>query len=325
VLDSAAQQYKSAPGPHSVNQFTATWRDAARSRDVPVRVYRPATAAAPAPLVVFSHGTGSSCDGYAYLGLHWASHGYVVIHPTHVGSDTTALFVEGFSPVRRLAEILADVTHRHDRPRDVSFVLDSVAADPELSAHVDLERVAVAGHSYGAYTALTMVGLHDREADQLGLRLDDSRVKAAIAMSPQSEANLGLHAAAWDRIDRPAMALTGTKDIEYGIGTAARRRTSFDRTPGPDQYLLTIHGATHSSFDDPPELRIHVKPPNPAHHAYIRTATTAFLDAYLNEDAAAQRWLLNGAIGQLSGAGCTLEHKHVTPIARGPRDVNPGP
>ena len=38
-----------------------------------------------------SHGLGGSHEGYAYLGRHLASHGYVVVHVTHLGSDTDAL------------------------------------------------------------------------------------------------------------------------------------------------------------------------------------------------------------------------------------------
>ena len=51
----------------------------------------PATNAAPCPVIIFSHGLGGSRDGYEYLGRHWASHGYVSVHSTHIGSDTSAL------------------------------------------------------------------------------------------------------------------------------------------------------------------------------------------------------------------------------------------
>jgi predicted dienelactone hydrolase len=312
----AIQAYKRNPGPHPVQQHAATWHDAARHRDVPVRIYRPASPGPRVPAVIFSHGLGSSCDGYSYLGRHWASHGYVAVHPTHLGSDTAALRGPGGLPPRRLADSLDDVQHWQDRPRDVSFVLDRLAEDPSFAPLVDFDRVAVAGHSYGAFTALALVGLVIDLPTQLDMSFADPRAQAAIVMSPQSQEKFGLRPDSWSRIDRPVLALTGTRDIEYGVGAAAPRRTSFDRTPGRDQYLLTIRDATHAAFDDPPKLRVRVKPRDPAHHAHILMATTAFLDACLYEDAAGQQWLLSGALDRLSAGTCRLESKHVTPAGR---------
>lgn len=306
------QVYKREPGPHPVAEQTATWHDAQRERDVPVRVYMPEALGKPAPLVVFSHGLGSSRDGYTYLGRHWAGHGYVVLYLTHLGSDATAYCRPGGLPAPRLIGFLEDVEHRRDRPRDVAFVLDHVAEDTTLRKRVDFEHVAVAGHSYGAHTALALVGLQFDPQEQGQVGFADPRVRAAIAMSPASEGKLGLHADSWNRIDRPVMALSGTRDIEWGVGSAARRRMSFDRTHGRDQYLLMIRGATHATFDDQQDLRIPVKPRDPVQHDYIRMATTAFLDSYLKHDAAAQRWLLSGALVRLSRGACELESKQVT-------------
>ncbi|MGD8451600.1 MAG: hypothetical protein PVJ57_07250 [Phycisphaerae bacterium] len=296
---------------YPVREQTATWHDAARGRDVPIRVYLPDGLEGRAPVVVFSHGLGSSCDGYAYLGRHWAAGGYLVVHPTHIGSDADALRGPGGLPPRSLAEFLADVQQWQDRPRDVSFVLDRLADEPKLREHADLDRVAAAGHSYGAFTALALAGLVIDLPDRLGVTFRDPRVRAAIVMSPQSQDKFGLRVDSWNRIDIPVLSLTGTKDMEYGVGSAAPRRTSYDRTPGRDQFLVTIDGATHATFDDPHRLRIRVKPHNPAHHEYIRAVTAAFLDACLRGSAAAQRWLLSGAVERLSAGACRFEYKRV--------------
>src|SRR5580698_6059441 len=67
-------------------------RDAARNRTVPLTVYYPVGQGHwPFPIIIFSHGAGGSKDGYRYLGSYWAAHGYVVIHPTHFGSDRSLL------------------------------------------------------------------------------------------------------------------------------------------------------------------------------------------------------------------------------------------
>ncbi len=60
--------------------------DGTRERKVPVRVYLP-TGAAPAPVVLWSHGLGGSRDNSAYLGRHWSARGFVVVAMQHAGSD----------------------------------------------------------------------------------------------------------------------------------------------------------------------------------------------------------------------------------------------
>src|ERR1035438_4607007 len=59
--------------------------DASRSRQLPIKIYYPQQERAGGyPVVIFSHGSGGSKDGYSYLGRFWAENGYVVIHVTHL-------------------------------------------------------------------------------------------------------------------------------------------------------------------------------------------------------------------------------------------------
>ena len=60
--------------------------DAGRDRDLPLRVYLPASTN-PAPVVLFSHGLGGNRHGSAFLGRHWSARGYVVVFLQHPGSD----------------------------------------------------------------------------------------------------------------------------------------------------------------------------------------------------------------------------------------------
>ena len=75
-----------AAGPDQVEVARFEWTDAARHRSVPVKIYYPKSAGR-CPVIIMSHGLGGTRDGYEYLGRHWASHGYVSVHPQHVGSD----------------------------------------------------------------------------------------------------------------------------------------------------------------------------------------------------------------------------------------------
>ena len=68
-----------------------TWHDAARQRDIPARIYLPvAPGATNLPLIIFSHGLGGTREGYAFLGEHWATNGYIAVHVQHAGSDDAA-------------------------------------------------------------------------------------------------------------------------------------------------------------------------------------------------------------------------------------------
>src|SRR6185312_3358699 len=125
-----AAEYTAKPGPFTVGTIEQTWHDTARNRDVPVKIYFPKSANADTPgkfpLIIFSHGLGGSRDGYAYLGEHWASCGYIVVHPQHHGSDKEV--TRGFRPLKALREAAANPTNAINRPLDISFVIDRLTA-----------------------------------------------------------------------------------------------------------------------------------------------------------------------------------------------------
>jgi predicted dienelactone hydrolase len=59
-----------------------TLSDGTRKKELPYKVYFPRTGG-PFPVILFSHGFGGSKDAFGPVGKHWASQGYVVIHPSH--------------------------------------------------------------------------------------------------------------------------------------------------------------------------------------------------------------------------------------------------
>ncbi len=104
--------------------------------------------AGPYPLVVFSHGFGANAVWYNTLLEHYASHGFIVLAPEH-----TEQFDPEYSDIWK-ASI--------DRPLDIKRTLDYAeqitAPDGDMAGLIDMQHVAVAGHSYGGYTALAMAG-----------------------------------------------------------------------------------------------------------------------------------------------------------------------
>lgn len=360
----AQSTYKPEAGLFAVEVLDETWRDASRSREplavepgdapgreIPVRVYLPTSAAAAVgprakagsgamfPVVVFSHGMGGSRDGYEYIGRHLASHGYLVIHPQHPGSDKDAILKAGKDKItgkatkdettpdakqtrppakRRSAGMLAEITDQNtsdpanleNRPKDISFVLDQVSKHARLSKLADMTRVAVAGHSFGSYTTMAICGMVVDLPGRPDTSFRDERVKVGIAMSPQGVGVMGVNAGAWDRIPAPMLVATGTKDMGQGERAVEWRHEPFTRLSLADAYFLNITGANHMTFSGG-SVRDRFGSTKQEHLSMIRQTCTAFLDAYLLGDAPAKKWLVDRSIEAASDHGCELTCKQV--------------
>lgn len=130
-----------------------------------VRDAPPAASHGPFPLVIFSHGQAAVRWQSTYLTVFLASHGYIVASPDHEGG-TLYDVVRG-----QLAPVTDGV---QTRPQDVTYVINRLSrlpdADP-LKALIDIERLGVSGHSFGALTALRVAAL-------------DKRVKAIVPQAP---------------------------------------------------------------------------------------------------------------------------------------------
>jgi predicted dienelactone hydrolase len=145
-----------------------------RGQDLQVRVTAPMTGRG-LPVVVFSHGMTLTMDDYAPLANYWAAHGFVVIQPTHLDSL-------GLAPDDSRTPLIWRI--RTDDLTGILDRLDAVEAQvPGLAGRIDHDRIAVAGHSWGAQTASTLVGARVVDADGTpGESMTDSRVRAAVLL-----------------------------------------------------------------------------------------------------------------------------------------------
>src|ERR1700690_3812624 len=126
-----------------------TAHDAMRRRDVPLRVYLP-TSAAPAPVVLFSHGLGGSREGSVFLGEHWAARGYVAVFLQHPGSDESVLKNVPMRGWMRALKKAASLENFLLRVQDVPAVLNQLEAwnvdsTNQLAGRLDLKKVGMSG------------------------------------------------------------------------------------------------------------------------------------------------------------------------------------
>jgi predicted dienelactone hydrolase len=207
----------------------------------------------PFPLIAFSHGNGGLRVQSVYLTEHLASWGYVVVAPDHPNNTI------GSSNEHRPEVFRA-------RPRQISVSIDAALA--QVGDRIDGSRIAVAGHSFGGFTSLALVGGH---VDVAGLRaactadpsllvcdgiddeltqdivdaFPDPRIAAAVALTPAGRVSFGTDGLA--AITVPVQIQGGTLDM---LATPA-----FEIDPIFDGLIATksygmLEGAAHFSFTD---------------------------------------------------------------------------
>lgn len=292
------------PGPYAARIVEQRWNDPGRNREISLRIRVPDAPGA-RPAIVFSHGLGGSVDGGRKWGEQWASHGFLVIHVQHPGSDESA-WKSAANPARSM-RAAASLEQFLERVRDVKFVLDELQrrqqANDAIALRVDAARIGMSGHSFGAVTTQALAG---QAFDAAALKaadeksLSDPRLKAFIAFSPsvRSERQVGQFAA----IERPFFCITGTEDGEVGagLGVAPELRVKpFEGLPPGDKFLLNLTGADHMIFNGGGRWRtVRASAPTPvdpardeAHERLVRGTSTAFWRGTLADDGAALAWL----------------------------------
>jgi len=280
-----------------------TIRDAARDREIPVRVYLPAEKKI-APVVLFSHGLGGSREGSAFLGRHWSARGYVCVFLQHHGSDE-GVWKDKPLPARAAALMqAANAQNLLLRIRDVSAALDELERWNKDTGHtlhqrMNLSQTGMSGHSFGAQTTQAVSG----QRFPVGPPTLEPRIKAAVIFSPSKPAR-GDTQRSFGEVKLPWLLMTGTKDVArigpqtIGAADVESRLAVYPALPPGDKYELVLDEAAHFAFTDRPDFEKE-DPRNPNHHRVILALSTAFWDAYLKNDAEAKAWLTGDAARKL--------------------------
>jgi predicted dienelactone hydrolase len=302
-----------------VDTTLGEWTDTARSnRAVPYKIYFPTNAQGARPVVIFSHGLGGNRDGAEYLLRFLAENGYAAVAVQHPGSDTPAVFGEieragGAANREDAAGKIKDAVSPRaaaDRFRDIPFALDQLtqmnAGDAKLRGRLDLSKVGMSGHSYGAVTTMALSG-----QSLAGGRFNagDPRITAAIAYSP-SKPRMGDPAQAFATIQIPTFHMTGTEDktpLDRGEPPESRQ-IPYRNITNADKYLIVFTGGDHMIFSGR-GLRREDRPNDPKFHALIQKASLAYWDAYLMGNKDAKAYLTDGRFKQDLGADGTFEYQ----------------
>jgi len=265
-----------------------TISDPSRSREIPVRIYRPSSTE-PAPVILLSHGLGGSVRACGYLGKHWSERGYAVVAMQHAGSDE--LVWKDLPRHERMSALKQAISIQNTiaRYQDVAAVLHQLetwnqSQDHAFYNHFDLQHIGMSGHSYGASTTQ---GVSGQSAPFIGQRYTDQRIDAAIMLSPNRSKRVDPHAS-FGKVAIPWLLMTGTKDTSPISDTkVSDRRQVYPALPNSvDKYELVLFEAEHSAFGDNQQGNH-----NPNHHRVIQALSTAFWDAHLRQNEPAKKWL----------------------------------
>ena len=264
-----------------------------RGEDLHVRVSAPMIGRE-LPIIVFSHGFGSSLDGYGPLVDFWAAHGFVVMQPTHLDSRTL-----GIPPDDPRTPLIWRF-----RVEDMKRILDQLdlleAAVPGLSGRLDRNRIATAGHSFGGQTAGNLLGLRVLNPEgKKGEDLSDSRIKAGVLFATAGEGGANLTPFAAERfaymnpsfahMSTPTLVIVGDQDDtprkhQLTVRGPDWMTEPYFLSPG-SKSLLTLFGAEHSLGGIAGYEVKETTDENPKRVALIQRLTWAYLrDALAIED-----------------------------------------
>jgi len=292
-----------ASGPYRVITVdNIVLHDAARNRDVPLKIYFP-DAHGRFPVIVFSHGALASKECYGELGRYWASFGYVSIHPSHDDSIAD----KGYSGTLQAA--ITNPSAWQNRPKDISFIIDSIPRleriVPELRGKLDRRHIGVGGHSFGAYTSSLIGGVTITLPNHQTFRGADKRVSAVLLLSPQGEGRMGLTEHSWDNLHLPMLLMFGSRDFGAWGEPAVWRSEPYSKAPPGNKYEVELIGGTHMGFAGPSRSQTILD----QQFQCAKLETLAFWDTYLKHRRSAARYLESNGLKEYSLNAATFASK----------------
>lgn len=293
--------------PFTISIVRGSWHDEKRDkhrggRTIPFKAYVP-NSPQKFPVILWSHGLGGSRDGAGFISRFIASYGYVVIHVQHSGTDTELW--EG-KPGHPWDIIKAIQIPRHatlNRLKDIPFALNQLKS-VDFIENMDLTRIGMSGHSFGAMTTQVMAG-QMRGFGRRQYSLHEPRFCSGILYSPVPHNQKRMHKPDdfYGSIRIPLMTMTGTDDgSPLGNFGYQERLEVFDHSGGPEQYLLLLTGGDHMVYNGS-RGKLDTNPKRGLHENIIKIFSLAFWETYLKNNNQAKLWLCSNASKWLGDEG----------------------
>ena len=258
-------------GKYSFSEQKIILEDTARSRNFSAKLYFPnlSSKETSIPVVVISHGLGSNGVTFERLAQHLASYGFAVALPQHRGSNYE--YVQKF-----LAGKTQEIFQGNefiDRPLDISFLLNELEQLNKYQFHdqLNLEKVGIFGHSFGASTAFALAGAEinfnqlkqdcgpQMEVLNMSLLLQcralelkpqkynfrDDRIAAIFVLDPVNSSLFGK--AGMGQVKLPVLWGSGSEDKLTPI--VLEQANSFTWLTTTDKYLVLTEGADHVNIN----------------------------------------------------------------------------
>lgn len=287
------------------------WFDESRhGRKVAYKTYCPVDhQQGPFPVIIWSHGLGGSRDGAGFISRYVASHGYVVVHIQHIGTDSSLWEGKPGHPwdVIRATHIPRSATLQ--RFKDVPFALSQLKT-LDIAPVMDFSRMGMSGHSFGGMTTQVMAGQR-RGYGARQYSLFRKEFSAGIVYSPGPYLHKKGHPPHnfYGGIQIPLLMMTGTEDDSpLGNFSAADRVEVFTHSGGPDQHLLMLDKGDHMVYSGS-RGKLEANPKRDIHEQIIKLLSLAFWDAYLKGDEHAKEWLTEGGVQKWLESEATYEFR----------------
>ena len=310
---------------YDLDTFFISFEDIGRlggPRPFDIAIYKP-DVDGELPVVLLSHGGARGKNNPLNSMDKWAPEiakaGYITIAIAHnkwTKSDQDALCTGLGIPLGTPDCDLLKILNYH-RPLDITYVLDWLEtqdATPEWSGVIDMDKIAVGGHSAGAGATMMIAGAY-RTIYTSRIEQADLRPEVFMAFSPQGPGSEGFEMDSWDDIDRPMLIGTGVGDDTNG-DSPANRVIPFQQMPAGEKYQIYIDSisAKHTTFEYEVAACERVESNDAICEEYLDwlgSAALAFLDAHLKDEADAWDWLasdnVEAASGECGGLGAKIK------------------
>ncbi len=284
-----AAKIPTSPAVSIVSVSPVTLSSPGRVVNLQVRITAPRTGKN-LPIIILSHGHGnsnylSSLYGYGPLVNFYAAHGFIVIQPTHL--DSKSLKLNPMGP--------EGPTYWRSRMQDIKCILDQLGAIenlvPEIKGRMDKGRVAIVGHSLGAFTAGMVLGEQVIDRNGVVVDMSDPRIKTGVLLSapgngldltPMFAKAFADYHPNFSTMKKPALIIAGDKDssAQETFHGPEWHTDPYRLSPAP-KCLLTIINAEHNLGGISGYDAAEAKDENPERVALIQRLTWAYLRSQL--------------------------------------------